>query len=459
MFKKIVFLILISFLVSTVGYAAEETATQRSLDATWVMTATIIVFLMHAGFVALEIGFTRSKNALSILMKNVLTISILPILYLFFGFALMYGSSAFGLIGTDGFFLLGYDTDLSFFIFQAVFAATCASILSGAVAERIKLSSYLIAAIAMGIFIYPVIGHWTWGGGWLAELGFIDFAGSSVLHLAAAIGAAIMAMALGGRIGKYSKGKVNAIPAHNIPLGAIGVFILWWGWFGFNGGSALAADPDLVPLIITNTFMASCAGVIAAALYCMYRFKRIDATLTLNGALGGLVGITAGADSFTMFGSLFTGFIAGIILVESVQIIDQRLKIDDPVGAIAVHGVCGVWGTMAIAFFSTDVGLLHGGALAQVWIQLLGVIIITLWVTITMGGLVIAMKAFGSIRVPREVEIEGLDIAEHGGMAYNLHGDIMEPTGPVQMDIKGSFNLADRLNSLGKTVPGEQRQT
>src|SRR5690606_36056968 len=233
-------------------------AVQSSVDMMWVMLGTILVFFMHAGFAMLETGFTRSKNTLNILMKNLITVTLGSILYFFVGFALMFGTSGFGMIGTDGFLLAGRE-DIGCFVFQAVFAASCATIISGAVAERMRLGAYILVTVAMTAFIYPVVGHWVWGGGWLSQIGFIDFAGSTVAHLTGATAAFIAAWKLGPRIGKYSGKIVNSIPGHNLPLGALGVFILWLGWFGFNGGSTLAADPELVPPVILNTLLAASA--------------------------------------------------------------------------------------------------------------------------------------------------------------------------------------------------------
>ncbi|MDT8861357.1 ammonium transporter [Alkalihalobacillus sp. MEB130] len=449
--KGKILLLLTFFMMITTIVSAEEPVVTVTLDSMWIIIATIIVFLMHGGFAMLEIGFTRSKNALSILMKNFLTISLGTILYFVAGYAIMFGTSANGFIGTDGFFLAGNEIDMSFFVFQAVFAATCATIISGAVAERIRLSSYLIITAAMVVIIYPVVGHWTWGGGWLDQLGFIDFAGSSVLHLTGAVGAAVVAAFLGGRIGKYTNGKVNTIPAHSIPLGALGVFILWWGWFGFNGGSVLAADPELVPIVITNTLLAASAGVIGAAGYSQLKYKRVDASLTLNGALGGLVGITAGADSMSLISAVIVGAIAGVILIESVQFIDRKLKIDDPVGAVAVHGVCGIWGTVAIGIFSYEVGLINGGGFTQLGIQMVGVVAVLVWVGVAAALAVGLAKLFGPIRVPRDIEIEGLDITEHGSAAYDLGSDFGSRMGPQSTNGTDAFGLANRLNNLGKS--------
>ena len=391
---------------------------QSSVDMLWVMLGAILVFFMHAGFAMLETGFTRSKNTLNILMKNFLTVSLGAILYFLVGFGFMFGESVFGAFGTDGFVLFGRE-DIGFFVFQSVFAATCATIISGAVAERMKLSSYLLLVVAMTGIIYPVVGHWIWGGGWLAKLGFIDFAGSTVVHLTGAIGAFVAATLLGPRIGKYNNGRVNVIPGHSIPLGALGVFILWVGWFGFNGASTLTADPALVPPIIANTLFAASAGVLSTAFYTKLRFKKLDASLTLNGALAGLVSITAGAANVSLVSSILIGLLAGIIMTEGVRFLDVKLKVDDPVGAIAVHGITGIWGTIAVGLFETSNGLFVGGGASLICVQLLGILAVIVWVTITVFGFLSIVKVFSPIRVSNEEEIAGLDFAEHGSQEYN----------------------------------------
>ncbi len=416
-------------------------ALQSSVDMLWVMIGTILVFFMHAGFAMLETGFTRSKNTLNILMKNLITVGLGSILYFFVGFALMFGTSAFGMIGTDGFLLLGRE-DIGFFVFQAVFAATCATIISGAVAERMKLSSYVILTVAMTAVIYPIVGHWVWGGGWLSQIGFIDFAGSTVVHLTGATAAFVTAWKLGPRLGKYSGKVVNSIPGHNLPLGALGVFILWLGWFGFNGGSTLAADPALVPPVILNTLLAASAAVLSTALYTRFRYGRIDPSLTMNGALAGLVGITAGAANVSFLGAMAIGLLAGVIMTEAVRILDSKIRIDDPVGAIAVHGVAGIWGTIALGFFDTSGGLLYGGGAEVLGIQTVGILAVIGWTTFASGIVVYAVNAISPIRVSAEEEESGLDFAEHGSQAYAMQ-DVLRGATP------STESFATRLNRMG----------
>lgn len=449
--KKVSLLVAILSLFTSVAYADGDDVTidsvVTSLDMTWIMMATFFVFFMHAGFAMVETGFTRSKNALNILMKNFLTMSIGSILFFIVGFGFMFGSSAGGFIGTDGFLLAGKADQIGFFVFQAVFAATCATIISGAVAERIKIAAYILITILMVGIIYPVVGHWVWGGGWLSELGFIDFAGSTVVHLTGGIAAMVSVLFLGARIGKYSKGVVNVIPGHNIPLGALGVFILWFGWFGFNGGSTLAADPTAVPHVVTTTLLAASAGVISSAFYSQLKYKRIDASLTLNGALAGLVGITAGTAAVSLIGAIIIGLVAGVILIEAVQIIDRILKVDDPVGAIAVHGVIGVWGTLAVGLFATEGGLLYGGGLDLLGIQAIGVIAVIIWVGLSTAVGLFLITRFMSIRVSREEEISGLDFAEHGSSAYEATKSIFNENYQDDMANFG-LGLIHRLDNI-----------
>ena len=450
--KKIPGLFIALFLLSggqafAAGDAAVATLSQ-SMDTIWVMIAAFLVFFMHAGFAMVETGFTRSKNALNILMKNLLTMSIGAVLYFVIGYGIMFGSSSGGFIGTNGFFLLGQSENIGFFVFQAVFAATCATIISGAVAERMKLISYIAVTIAMVAIVYPVVGHWIWGGGWLSELGFTDFAGSTVVHLTGAIGAVVAVSFLGGRIGKYSNGKVNVIQGHNIPLGALGVFILWFGWFGFNAGSTLSASDALIPIIVATTLLSASGGVIGSALYSYIRYKQIDASLTLNGALAGLVGITAGTANVSPIGAIFIGLIAGVILIEAVQLIDRRVKLDDPVGAIAVHGVCGVWGTVAVGLFAVEGGLFYGGGASLLLIQAIGVLAVIAWTSVTLGTFLFIYTRFSSIRVSREEEIQGLDFAEHGSTAYELRGGILNNNESPSSGSAFGHGLVDRLNGL-----------
>ncbi|MCP3029311.1 ammonium transporter [Halobacillus sp. A5] len=462
--KKVFLLLLLISLSFPVVASAETAATPEavleSVDMVWIMIAAFLVFFMHAGFAMVEAGFTRSKNALNILMKNFMTMSIAAILYFIVGYGIMFGTSGGGFLGLDGFLLSGHEDQVGFFVFQAVFAATCATIISGAVAERIKLSSYLILTVFMTAFIYPVVGHWVWGGGWLSELGFVDFAGSTVVHLTGALGAVVAVMFLGPRLGKYSGGKVNVIQGHNIPIGALGVFILWFGWFGFNGGSTLAADPSAIPGVVATTLLSASAGVIGSGFYSQLKYKRIDASLTLNGALAGLVGITAGTGDLSPVGAIITGLIAGVILVEGVQLLDRKLHIDDPVGAIAVHGICGVWGTLAVGFFALEGGLFYGGGFELLSIQAVGILAVMAWTMGTSAIVIFALKSAFGIRVSREEEISGLDFAEHGSSAYESSKSIFNEN-PNVTDVGKDFGvgLLNRLDSLENNKAKKKERT
>ncbi|WP_181350253.1 ammonium transporter [Thalassobacillus sp. CUG 92003] len=450
--RKIALLIPALLLLPTHVFAQTSVTPEsvlQSVDMVWIMMAAFLVFFMHAGFAMVEAGFTRSKNALNILMKNFMTIAIASVLYFLVGYGIMFGTSGSGFIGVDSFALTGQEDQIGFFVFQAVFAATCATIISGAVAERMKLSSYLLLTVMMTGFIYPVVGHWVWGGGWLSEIGFVDFAGSTVVHLTGALGAVVAVMFLGPRLGKYTKGKVNVIQGHNIPIGALGVFILWFGWFGFNGGSTLAADPELIPHVVSTTLLSASMAIIASALYSYAKFKQIDASLTLNGALAGLVGITAGCANVSPVGALFIGLIAGIVLVEAVQFMDQKVKLDDPVGAIAVHGICGIWGTLAVGLFSVEGGLFYGGGVELVGIQALGVAAVIAWTMSVTGIVVFLMKSIAGIRVSRQEEVSGLDFAEHGSSAYESTGGIFNENNDVDPGQDFGVGLLNRLDGLG----------
>ncbi|BAC13167.1 ammonium transporter [Oceanobacillus iheyensis HTE831] len=451
MLKKSFLIFTALLLLATPVYAATPTpeSLELSVNLIWVMLGAFLVFFMHAGFAMVESGFTRSKNTLNILMKNFLTISVASILFFLVGYGIMFGSSAGSIIGSDG-FLLSEISEIDFFVFQAMFVATCATIISGAVAERIKLGSYILIVAAMTTIIYPVVGHWVWqGDGWLTSLGFSDFAGSTVVHLTGAVGAFVVVLILGPRIGKYKGKKVNVIQGHNLPLGALGVFILWLGWFGFNGGSTLAADPSLVPYVIGTTLLSTSAALVSSSLYTKLRFKKVDASLSMNGVLGGLVGITAGAAEISLGGSIIVGLISGVVLVEGIRFLDTKLRIDDPVGAIAVHGICGIWGTLAIGLFSVNTGLFYGNGISQLGIQAIGVLAVVAWVAITAGGFTYVINKISQIRVSEEEEISGLDFAEHGSSAYNFKESLLEGT-----DNNSSSGLAERLNNnipIGKT--------
>lgn len=395
------------------------------LNSMWVLIASVLVFLMHAGFAMVEVGFTQAKNAVNIIMKNFVTVSVGVLCYYFVGFGLMYGSDLGGIIGGDMFALVNTPATYAnitfdiFFFFQAIFAATCATIVSGAMAERTKFTSYVIFVFVATLFIYPLIGHWIWGGGFLGEkLGFRDFAGGTAVHAVGGFCAFVGAKMVGAREGKYRKGKAYAIPGHNIPLGALGVLILWFGWFGFNPGSTLdITSPETAHAAIT-TLLSGAAATFSTLVLSDIKYKKPDAALTLNGALAGLVGITAGANQISFTGAIIIGMLSGIIMLYAVEFIDQKLMIDDPVGAISVHGVCGIFGTLMIGVFSTDGGLLYGGGLKLLGIQLVGVIICGMTVLALAYVTFSTLKKTIGLRVEKHEEINGLDAIEHGISAY-----------------------------------------
>lgn len=453
MLKKIGLIALLLLTIGSPAYAAVPTveSLELSINLVWVMLGAFLVFFMHAGFAMVETGFTRSKNALNILMKNFMTISLAALLFFVVGFGLMFGDTIQGLFGSTGFMMAGRE-DIDFFVFQAMFVATSATIISGAVAERMKLSSYILLTIAMTAVIYPIVGHWIWNGGWLASMGFVDFAGSTVVHLTGAVGAIVAVLFLGPRLGKYAGKRVNVIGAHNVPMGALGVFILWLGWFGFNGGSTLAADPSLVPSVIATTLLSTAAAFVAAAFYTKVRFGKIDPSISLNGVLGGLVGITAGCANISLSGSIVVGLVSGVLLVEGIRFLETKAKIDDPVGAIAVHGICGIWGTLAVGLFSTSTGLFYGGGFAQLGIQAIGVLAVVAWVAVAAGIFLFAVTRFSSIRVSKEEELAGLDFAEHGSNAYEMKETLLsgDATGSAGEEAFAS-GLAFRLNNLSGT--------
>ena len=352
---------------------------ETAINTIWVLMASFLVFMMQAGFAMVEVGFTRAKNAGNIIMKNLMDFSCGSILYWAVGFAVMFGPTRAGMLGTGGFFMHGpfehleLDIPLSaFLIFQTVFAATAATIVSGAMAERTKFSSYLIFSMVITAVIYPVVGHWTWGGGWLDRLGFIDFAGSTIVHSVGGWAALTGAVVLGPRLGKFSKkGRPNAIPGHNITLGALGVFILWFGWFGFNPGSTLSGLDMSIAGIAVTTNLSAAAGAITAMLVSRFRYGKPDVSLTLNGALGGLVAVTAGCADVTPFGALLIGAVGGMIIIGGVELVERVLHIDDPVGAIAVHGFCGAAGTLMVGLFASEGGLFYGGGFSLLGVCLL----------------------------------------------------------------------------------------
>lgn len=419
-----------------VGIAGAEPTAAEGLEAAnnalftanniWMMVATFLVFIMHLGFATLESGLTRSKNTVNILFKNVCIIAIGLLTYALVGFNLMYpgdswimgtflGFAGFGISSPEGAAGLieyadgGY-TYWTDFLFQGMFAATAATIVSGAVAERIKLHSFLIFSVLYVGLIYPWLGSWKWGGGWLDGMGFYDFAGSTLVHSVGGWAALVCAWMLGPRLGKYVKGTVKAIPGHSMPLATIGVFLLWLGWFGFNGGSVLSADPALTSFTLVTTCLAAASGIVGAMIMSEIMLKKPDLSMVLNGSLAGLVGITAGADVVSVVSSIIIGLIAGALVVASVIFIDSVLKVDDPVGAISVHLVCGIWGTLAVGIFSADhsivtqaIGVLaYGGASIVSAAVLFGIV-----------------KATMGVRVSEKEEYMGLDIGEHAMEAYD----------------------------------------
>ncbi len=429
-----------SAVIDSIAATASEAVkdeVQLNLNIVWTCLAAFLVFFMQAGFAMVESGFSRAKNVVNIIMKNLMDFSVGTITFFLVGFGLMFGATN-GLFGTTLFGLSGAsgsDWNFTFLIFQTVFAATAATIVSGAMAERTKFVSYLIYSFFITLFIYPIFGSWAWGSlldgnGWLENLptgAFVDFAGSTVVHSVGGWLALAGALALGPRLGKYAHdGTSRAIPGHNIPIAGLGVFILWFGWFGFNAGSTTFGDGEIGRIAVT-TNIAAAAGAIAAMFTAWAIFKKPDATMALNGALAGLVGITAGCWSLTPFGALWTGLIAGVIVVISVLTLDRKLKIDDPVGAISVHGVCGVWGTLACGLFNAEAvlgldeastGLFYGGGINQMISQIIGAGTAFVW-AFGMGLIVfMGIKYTVGLRVTADEEDAGLDVGEHGMEGY-----------------------------------------
>jgi Amt family ammonium transporter len=395
---------------------------QTHADYVWTLVAAALVFFMQAGFAMVETGFTRAKNAINIMMKNLMDFSMGSLAYWAIGFGLMFGVSKSGWIGTSGFFLSDFSPGgdpwvLAFWMFQVVFAATAATIVSGAMAERTKFSGYLIYSVVISALIYPVFGSWAWGslykgGGWLENLGFIDFAGSTVVHSVGGWAALAGAIVLGPRIGKYTKdGKVKPILGHNIPIAALGVFILWLGWFGFNPGSTTAANKDIA-MIFVNTNLAAAAGCCFAMFTSWMKFGKPEVGMSLNGALAGLVAITSPCATVTPASAIIIGAAAGVIVVLAVLFFD-KIRVDDPVGAISVHGVCGAWGTLSAGIFN-----IGGTSMKIMGVQLLGISACFLWVFPTAFLLFKLIDVTIGLRVSAEEELEGLDFTEHGGNAY-----------------------------------------
>lgn len=411
-----------------------------SLDTVWMLLAAMLVFFMQPGFALCEAGFTRSKNTANILFKNFVDFVLGSLLFWFLGFGLMFGSNGEGFVGMPNFGDLSFfDNGLpveGFLIFQTVFCATAATIVSGAMAERTKFSMYVVYSFFISLLIYPISGHWTWGGGWLCngdETSFMmttfgatfhDFAGSAIVHSVGGVLAFVGALCLGPRLGKYDKnGKSRAIPGHNLMAAALGVFILWFGWFGFNPGSQLAASGEVNSAAISHVFLttnlAAAAGGFATMFVTWIKYGKPSLSLTLNGVLAGLVGITAGCDLVAPWAAVVIGLVCGTVLVFSIEFIDVKLHVDDPVGASSVHGVCGILGTLMTGLLATDGGALLGGGWGFFGAQVFGVLMIDVWAAAAGFVLFYGIKALKGLRVDKRIEEEGLDIYEHGESCYN----------------------------------------
>ena len=438
MTQKILIFTFVALFVKVAQGNAETIATnQVAFDTGWTLFAAVLVMFMQAGFAMLATGFSRSKNACNMLMKNLMDFCFGSIFYWAIGFGLMFGAGNL-LFGSSGFFLI--DSGETFaslswtkvpleckYFFQLVFCATAATIVAGAMAERTRFIAYIFYSIMITAIIYPIVGHWIWGGGWLAEMGMWDFAGSTVVHSTGGWLALTGAIMLKPRAGKYNRdGSSNAIPGHNIPLAALGTFILWFGWFGFNPGSTMALVPEIAHIAVT-TNLAAAAGGISAMIAAWWMFKKPDISMALNGVLGGLVSVTASCAFVSAGSAIWIGLVGGVLVVLGVVFIDQVLHIDDPVGAIAVHGVCGSWGTLALALFAQDRfspgttgdGLFFGGGWKLLGSQALGVASIFAWCMISGFLLFYVIKQLVGLRVSREEEMRGLDIDEHGMEAYS----------------------------------------
>jgi Amt family ammonium transporter len=406
----------------------ENISMVSGLDTVWVLIASMLVFFMQPGFALVEAGFTRSKNTANILMKNFVDFMVGSFFFWMVGFGIMYGKGS-GFFGEMHWFDFSFFGDSNIpvecmFIFQTMFCATSATIVSGAMAERTKFSMYLICSIIVSILIYPIEGHWSWGGGWMHLMGFHDFAGSTVVHTCGGFIAMAGAIALGPRIGKYTKsGESVAIPGHNLTFGALGVFILWFGWFGFNPGSQLSAsgieNARAISQVMITTNMAAAIGGLTVLFLTWIIYGKPSLSMMCNGILAGLVGITAGCDCVSVGGSAIIGLLFGICLTCSVPLFDKILHIDDPVGAVSVHGMCGMFGTILTGLFSTKGGLLYGFGWKMLGVQTLGVVSVAAWAFGTSFALFFILKKWKGIRVAPRIEEDGLDIYEHGETAYN----------------------------------------
>ena len=421
-----------------------------SVDVIWTLLGAALVYFMQAGFAMCEAGLTRAKNTGNILMKNMMDFCIGTPAFWLVGFGLMFGGSGSFIGKLDplirGSYQFGSLPTWCFVIFQTVFCATSATIVSGSMAERTNFKAYCLYSAMISLIVYPISGHWIWGGGWLSQLGFHDFAGSTAVHMVGGVTACIGAKILGPRIGKYDRdGKPKAIPGHNLTVAALGVFILWFCWFGFNGASttAMSTDADLTKasLVYMNTNLAAAIATCTAMIFTWVRYGKPDVSMTLNGALAGLVAITAGCDQVSPVGAFFIGLFAGILLCVSVDFFDRIAKIDDPVGAISVHGACGAMGTLCVGLFATDGGLFYGGGIHYFLIQLLGVASVMLWVIITMTIIFKVIDKLVGLRVPADIEIEGLDYHEHGLASAYAGFNISDIT--ATMDVNENTDLGE----------------
>lgn len=440
------------------------TALASAMDVGWTLIAAALVFFMQAGFAMVETGFTRAKNAGNIIMKNLMDFSLGTPIFWLVGFGIMFGTMN-GFFGgldflADG--VVGEGYNWTTLIFQTVFCATAATIVSGSMAERTKFSAYCIYSMVISAVVYPISGHWIWGGGWLSELGFHDFAGSTAVHMVGGVAALIGAAILGPRIGKYTKdGKARAIPGHSLTLGALGVFILWFCWFGFNGGSTVALSggmDEVAARVFVTTNMAAAVATVTVMCITWIRYKKPDVSMTLNGSLAGLVAITAGCDTVTPFGAAIIGIIAGFVVVFGIEFVDQKLKVDDPVGAVGVHGLCGATGTLMVGLFgyyaygSTEVapvGLFYGGGVHALGVQALGMVAVIAWVAVTMTIVFQIIKHTIGLRVTEAEEIMGLDKPEHG--LSSAYADFM-PFVPNVLGTKAAEQQASMLDTIPVAV-------
>ena len=426
-----------------------------AVNTIWVLLGAALVFFMQAGFAMVEAGFTRAKNTGNIIMKNLMDFCIGTVVFILIGFSLLLGEDLVGLIGKPGFdiFTSYADFDWSNFVFNLVFCATTATIVSGAMAERTKFLSYCIYSAVISALIYPIEAHWIWGGGWLSQLGFHDFAGSCAIHMVGGISALIGAALLGPRIGKYTKDesgkiiKVNAFPGHNITIGALGVFILWLGWYGFNGAAATSVE-QLGSIFVTTTIAPAIATVVCM-IFTWIKYGKPDVSMCLNASLAGLVAITAGCDVTDAFGAIVIGAVAGVLVVFGVWLLDYKLRVDDPVGAVAVHCLNGIWGTLAVGLFATTsapgndsyTGLFYGGGFHLFGVQLLGFVSVAAWTAVTITITFLIIKATIGLRVTEEEEIIGLDPTEHGLASAYSGFSIMDISNTMTMETNANTSL------------------